>query len=171
MPRNFAPVFEKYDPWYVNGKWRAAKQSSAKARQHYTPGLTGHVGRWVLDTVPSLKTGDTPTIPPLSAKPHIPRDNLTGVVASGPTTRVPPRNRPIKSKSQTSSNPHTVSRASRVPNRWVAPPPNTITSPNSNPLGDSHNCTGKTNPQDTQHPAVPRYTSLNFLGEPLVRSP
>ena len=84
LPFNFSPSHEKYNPWYINGKRREAKQSSAKARKYYTPGLTGN-GKWVLDTIPPYKSRDTPTIPPSSAKAYTPRDNLTGVKASGPT--------------------------------------------------------------------------------------
>ena len=154
----------------------------SQAALHYWPHLScrqvgaGHY--------PLPQTWRHSTIPPHSAKPYIPKDNLKGVVISGPTTRVPPRSKLFKAKSNSASNPrHPVPKATRVPNRWAVPPPNTITSPNSNPLwyGVYDSCTfphppgckcsGNTISQDTHHPAVPGYTSLNFLGEPLVRRP
>ena len=121
LPFNFSPVPEKYNLWYINGKRREAKQSSAKARKYYTPGLTGN-GKWVLDTVPPYKSGDTPTPPPSSVKPYTPHDNLSGVVASGPITSVPQRRRHPRSAIQpnrTSRQP--IQKFSGIPNRQAVP--------------------------------------------------
>ena len=130
LPFNFSPVPEKYNPWYINGKRRVAKQSSAKARKYYTPGLTGK-GKWVLDTVPPFKSGDTPTISPSSVKAYTPHNNLSGVVVSSPTTTVSQRSRPAKSSLQANhvsrQPPH---KSSRFPSRWAVPTPSSLTSPN-----------------------------------------